>query len=497
MTSVALPRLLLHLVTLTALRCGSATGEPRADSGTSLPDTGLSPSDAGESDAGDAAPHSDGGVVAPVVERFADGSIVRFLRADRGVRWWVEERLAPQPRVQGDFDLGPRKIVRHTESGARHSVWAPPEDERLVDACLRADDAWSAVGIDASRRVFVAHGDLEGELRRDVLVDPTLRDEPLAWLQAPRAELRVGPLSEASPKIVCDGDDTVISFMSEDFAVLVYRFVDAAPERSVRTLVAPATPATPYLPIGGSYDDFDAMVAPYVTHLARSSDGRVFVAWLADRTRVLRYNAAFGTSLDLVRDRLFPREGTYDSFVAGIDRDGNRVFTSVVGVPDVEDELFGLVVGETRVAVFGRHRRELGRDNVELHAMVIELDHDGHPIVTTSIDLEGSAIAQTAAYEGDVLFIGGTEGWRQNPSGRSVFSPGSPFLVRLEGLTLRRVSRLDERVPSTNGHAELRALFRSDDVWVIGGHENGPLTHTADSDPSRVRSDAWLVHGVR
>jgi len=464
------------LVALALLGCSShSTIDPSPDGG--LPFDGGP----GRGDGG-----ADGG--ADLREgRIPDRAIVRFLRAAPHESWWIEERLAPQPRVVGEFDLGPRAIVRAVGE-TRVTVWAPSENERLVDACTRDDDTWSAVGIDADRRVFVAHGDPEGLARRATWEDPSLRDEPLAWLNGPRDALRVSPLSEASPKIVCDGADTVISLMSEDFAVLVYRLRgSAAPQR---TLVAPATAATPFLPIGGSYDDFDAMVAPYVTHLALAPSGRVFVAWLADRTRVLRYNAAFGTALDLVRAELYPREGTYDSFVAGVDRDGTRAFTSVIGVPDVEDELFGLVAGADRVAVIGRHRRELGRDNVELHAMVSELDHDGRRAAVTSIDLEGSALAQTAAYDGDALYVGGTEGWRQNPSGRSVFTPGSPFLVRLSGPARRVVERV-EGVPTTSGHAELRAMFIGEGRWLIGGHENGPLTHTADADPSRVRSDAW------
>ncbi len=468
----------LLLVALALLGCSThSTIDPSPDGGVPF-DGGPGRGDGGGADGGGDLREG----------RFPDRSLVRLLRAAPHERWWIEERLAPQPRVVGDFDLGPRAIVRSV-GDARVTVWAPPESERLVDACARADDTWSAVGIDAARRLFVAHGDLDGLARRATLEDPSLRDEPLAWLSGPRDALRVGPLSEASPKVVCDGADTVVSLMSEDFAVLVYRLQDgsAAPQR---TLVGPATGATPYLPIGGSYDDFDAMVAPYVIHLALAPSGRVFVAWLADRTRVLRYNEAFGTELDLVRAELYPREGTYDSFVSGVDRDGTRAFTSVIGVPDVEDELFGLVAGPERVAVIGRHRRELGRDNVELHAMVSELDHDGRRAAVTSIDLEDSALAQTAAYDGETLYVGGTEGWRQNPSGRSVFTPGSPFLVRLHGPGRRVVERV-EGVPTTSGHAELRTMIFAEDRWLIGGHENGPLTHTADADPSRVRSDAW------
>lgn len=465
----------LLLVVLALLGCSHhSTIDPSPDAG--------SPFDGGVDDGGVGA---DAGPPDVVEGRFPDRSIVRFVRA-APERWWIEERLAPQPRVVGDFDLGPRAIVRAVGE-TRVTIWAPPESERLVDACARVDGTWTAVGIDAERRVFVAHGDVDGLVRRATLDDPSLRDEPLAWLNGPRDALRVSPLSEASPKIVCDGADTVVSLMSEDFAVLVYRLSEGAPRR---TLVAPATGVTPYLPIGGSYDDFDAMVAPYVTHLALAPSGRVFVAWLADRTRVLHYNAAFGTELDLVRAELYPRQGTYDSFVAGVDRDGTRAFASVIGVPDVEDELFGLVAGPERVAVIGRHRRELGRDNVELHAMVSELDHEGRRAAVTSIDLEDSALAQTAAYDGDALYVGGTEGWRQNPSGRSVFTPGSPFLVRLHGPGRRVVERV-EGVPTTSGHAELRTMIFAEDRRLIGGHENGPLTHTADADPSRVRSDAW------
>jgi hypothetical protein len=284
----------LPLLVALALGCTPhSTIDPSPDAG--------SPFDGGADDGG-----ADGGSPDLRGGRFPDRSLARFLRAAPHDRWWIEERLAPQPRVAGDFDLGPRAIVRNV-GDVRVTVWAPPETERLVDACVRADDTWSGVGIGADRQVFVAHGDRDGLVRRATLEDPSLRDEPLAWLNGPRDALRVSPLSEASPKIVCDGADTVVSLMSEDFAVLAYRLCgSAAPQR---TLVAPATAVTPFLPIGGSYDDFDAMVAPYVTHLALAPSGRVFVAWLADRTRVLRYNAAFGTELDLVREQLYPRQG--------------------------------------------------------------------------------------------------------------------------------------------------------------------------------------------
>ena len=233
MTSHSTTRFLL--VALALLGCS------RHSSIDPLPDAG-SPFDGGLDDGGAADGRvddggADGGSPDLRGGRFPDRSLVRFLRTSLHERWWIEERLAPQPRVAGDFDLGPRAIVRNV-GDVRLTVWAPSETERLVDACLRADGTWSGVGIDAGRRVFVVHGDLDGLARRATLEDPSLRDEPLAWLNGPRDALRVSPLSETSPKIVCDGADTVISLMSEDFAVLVYRLRgSAAPQR---TLIAPA-----------------------------------------------------------------------------------------------------------------------------------------------------------------------------------------------------------------------------------------------------------------
>ncbi|MBX7196595.1 MAG: hypothetical protein K1X94_31370 [Sandaracinaceae bacterium] len=152
--------------------------------------------------------------------------------------------------------------------------------------------------------------------------------------------------------------------------------------------------------------------------------------------------------------------------------------------------VFGVAVGEGELAVLGRSRRELGRDNTELHAMIARLSRDGVPLRTHTFDGVDSALAQTAAYDGGALYVGGTEGWLQNPSGRSLFTPGHPFLVRIEG---GNVQRLHGFLPPTTGHAELRAVGVGKGTLLLGGHENGPITHTADADRSLVRSDAWFA----
>jgi hypothetical protein len=426
-------------------------------------------------------------------ERIPDRALVEWMGVEWTAGgeprpWWIEERIAPQPMVAGDHDLGPRAVVRGEPE--RRVVWLPQDTDRLTDACLHPSGEWSAVGVEADMRLFLARGGPEGLRDRIVLDDPALAGDPNAWIGTSPDALRVNALSEASPSIAADGEDVVVSVWSEDNAVLAYRWSrrEGAFARGPRTLVSPALLVTPFLPIGGSYDDFDAVVSPYQTRLAVDAAGRAFVATFTDQNRLVRHNAVFGTSLDLLRDVLAPRQNTSDALLSRVDRDGSIGFAVIVGTVDVEDEIFGIAVGAQRVALLGRNRRELGRDNTELHVMIAQADLDGTPLGTTTFDALDSGLAQTGAYVGGELWVGGTEGWLQNPSGRSVFEEGQPFLIRLGAGT---PERLDALLPPTEGHAELRALRVERGTLFAGGHELGPLTHTGDADPALIRSDAW------
>ena len=426
--------------------------------------------------------------------RIPDRAVVELLGQDARGPWWIEERIQGQPVYVGDHDLGPRSIVRAAPQ--REVVWTAPDDERLTDATLHPSGEWSAVGVDDAFGLFLARGDGGGAHTRIALDDPELATDRRAWIgdTAPTG-LLTHILSEASPTLVADGEDVVVMVLTRELAVIAYRWHwrDGRFVRGTRTLLSPARSTSPFLAIGGSYDDFDAVASPFLLHAGIDDRGRVFVTTLADRGRIERHNAVFGTHLELLRDVLYPRESTQDALVIGLDRDGSIAFATVVGTLDVEDEIFGLAVGADRVAVLGRSRRELGRDNTELHVMVAELDHDGVPLGTTTFDSEHSGLAQSGAYAGDTLYVGGTEGWTQNPSGRSVFTPGHPFLVRLSGEGARTTTRLDALLPETEGHAELRALWLDGDRIRMGGHERGPLTHTGDADRSLIRSDAYWV----
>ncbi|MFO0682983.1 MAG: hypothetical protein U0234_13085 [Sandaracinus sp.] len=444
------------------------------------------------------APGSDAAVLdgsAPSRERrVPDRAVVALVGRDATSTWWLEERVAGQPIYLGEHELGPRSLVRLERD--RIVVWAPAEDERLVDATLHASGDWSAVGVDASNHVFLARGDVRGLRARITLDDPAIATDPWAAIGGFAPELRVASLTESGISVAADGEDVVVAIPTRESALLAYRWswTGAAFARGPRTLVSPSIAVSPIMGIGGSYDDFDSYVGPYLLHLGiDAATGRAFVATYTDQRRVDRHDAANGTHHSLLRDVLYPRENTSDVLVVGIDRDGSIAFSTIVGTVDVEDELQGLAVGPTRVAVFGRSRRELGRDNTELHAMVAELTHEGVPLGTSTLDLESSALVEAAAYDGDTLYVGGSAGWEQNPNGRSLFTAGHAYLARLDGAAPRTVTRLDALLPATAPASELRALTVQGGMLFTGGHERGPLTHTGDGDRSRIRSDAWWI----
>ena len=430
-------------------------------------------------------------------QRIKDRAVIDWLVPDQSEPWWLEERLAPWPESAQDRDPGLRQLVRATAAADREVIWAATDPDRLTAAVVHEKGSWSAVGVDGDRRPFLARGDLRGPYFRMVIDDPDLAVDTAAWLgsSAPSA-LRVGALSEDSVRIVTAAADVVVSLMSEHNAVLVYRFRwdGARFIRSARTLISPATALTPFLPIGASYDNFDAVVNPFSARLAGTAQGAVYVALAAETTRLSRHNTLFGTRFQpLISDGDRLNRPT-DLLIARSERDGSLAWTRLVGTYDVDDELYALAAGPAdAVALVGRARRERGRDNAEWHPTVLTLNAAGDTTAARVFDAADSGIAQSAAYAADgTLYVGGTEAWLQNPSGISLYQEGRPFLLRL-ATDSSVLWRVEDLLPATTGHAELRALAVADERLWLGGLERGPLTHSGDADRSVIRADGWRV----
>jgi len=431
----------------------------------------------------------------PVEQRISQRAVVAMVDANPREPWWLEERLSGIQATASDRDLGPRQLVRAHQPDGAEVVFAPASDERLTAAVRHPSGDWSATVVAADYTVWLVRGSAAGSVKsRILLTDLELPGDRNAWngTTAP-TQLLVALLTEDSVRLAAAGEHVVVTLTSRWNSVLAYRWSwqDGAWVRGPRTLLSPTAGITPYIPDTASYDIFEVLSNSWSGPLCTDSQGRAFIATWMNRSRLATHNSVLGTALALLRADTTLSTYPTDILLTRVDADGHRAFQVLVGTADVEDEAYGIACGPDRVAVVGRHRLYPGRDNTELHVLAAAVSSEGQLLGTLSFDAEQLGIAQSAAVaqDGSVL-IGGTEGFTQNPSGFSVGSNGHPFLLRWipgSGAAPERLA-----ISGTSNHAELRALALQEGFLWTGGIENGPLSHTYDSNRAALRGDGWL-----
>lgn len=472
--------------------CG-APAPPAADpSDAAAPRDVPTPSDTHTTDR--ETPPADAPPPPPFARRLPDHAVVAWVAAGETAAWWIEERLTAIPWRSGDREVGPRRLVRASGDAPSRTIYEPAAQERLITAVLHPSGAWSAAVATADFGVALVRGAADGAVRaRRILDDPALAADTAAWRgdEAP-SRLMLNARSEDSLRLATDGEDVVLTLTTRWDSALAYRWRWAGGDwaRGPRTLLAPASPLPVFIPDTASYDVFDAVLNPWSTHVCVDATGTAQVALWVDHPRLRAINAAFGTTHSLRVDGPPMVERPSDILVVPVARSGARGAARVVGVANVDDEAYGIACGGTRVAVVGRHRREVGRDNTELHALLALLDGANAEPVVRSFDGDQNAIAQTVTLDDDgTVWVGGTESWTQNPVGVSVSGPGRPLLLRWRGGAGDAPTRVS--LPTLRGHAELRAVVMGGRALWLGGIEDGPVTHTFDGDRAALRGGGW------
>jgi hypothetical protein len=421
---------------------------------------------------------------------------------DHVPNWSVRKRLRP---ALGDVTLeevltgfadpspGATRIRRIGTGTAPEKIWVNPAETYISDFCTHPSGAFSAVLVATDRTVSVARLDADlNLLAMSQIHDPSVAHDPNLFDAGPPDLLATGFPWDAARIGAVDGNVLVAVFSTSN-AVIAYRraFANGAWGDSERTLVEPPVGITPFLPTGGSFDTFGAIVDSFRPLLDVDEAGNAYVAVWASPIRIRAHVGVFHDGLSrLPVDPNAPGDSASDILLTKLDRGGVRQWSRVVGT-EHEDEPYALRARGGAVAVVGRARRFPGFDNTFWDALISVTRADGTPVGTRAIPLEASSIALAVdALPGGGWVVGGSDGWSQNPDGLSVLTFGTKLLLEIGSFDAGLPVRLP--LPAGPRHNEVRTLVADGGRIWYGGHEDGPVMHTGDGDPSLIRATGVL-----
>jgi hypothetical protein len=383
---------------------------------------------------------------------------------------------------------GPRRIRALDRSGPGEAIWEPAPPVRIADAVVHDSGAISLALVDEHRRITLVRLDARLEvIAMTPLVDPAVATDPPVDPDGP-SELMASGFTAESVRIGAigpTGDDALVAVFTSRYSVVAYRVSvgDAGFAIGWRQLIEPPVGLTPFLPIGGSYDTFGAITVWFRPSLAVDRAGNAYLAVWGGGARIRIHNLVFGEALA----PLFtgPGENDSDVLLSKIDPAGARQWTRVVGARH-EDEPYALAAADNEVVVVGRSRRNPGNDNRQWDPWLAALDGSGRLLASRTFGFDALGIALAAAVDdAGRIVAGGSDGWAQNPDGLSILAPGAKLLF-----TLRDAAAEPVRIALAPGprHNEIRSVALTGDAIWFGGHEDGPLTHSGDSDPGEIHA---------
>jgi hypothetical protein len=369
--------------------------------------------------------------------------------------------------------------------------WVGPDGTHLSDVCWHPSGEVSAVLVASDSTVSLARLDPDlVPLSILAIEDPAIETDPNVN-DAGALDLRANGFASDAARIGAIGEEVVAVVDTSWNSVVAYRASFASAwSFPRRTLLEPPTALTPFLPTSGTFDTFGAIVAWFRSPLDVDEQGNAYVALWANPDRIRAHTAFFQDGLaPLPDDGGVPGFEDSDILVTKMGADGQRAWTRVIGTSH-EDEPYAIRARGGVVAVVGRSRRFPGVDNTAWDAFVGVSSAAGDPIASRKLVLDGSGIllAVDVLPQGG-LVVGGSDGWSQNPQGLSVLTFGAKALLVLPTFDADPV-----RVPLLAGPRNnvLRTVVADANRTWFGGHEDGPVMHTADGDLSQIHATGVL-----
>lgn len=262
-----------------------------------------------------------------------------------------------------------------------------------------------------------------------------------------------------------------------------------------RTMVEPETSPSPWGMIGGSYDTFEQLVQNYQVFITLDQHNNAYVTVPGLFALFHHHNEFFdeqllyiGTKSDSWEDapKYWPQ---MDALVTKITISGERIYTRVIGT-DLPDEIYGSKIIDNLLYVFGRSTRFHGQF---WDGFIATMNIDsGNLHYAHNVDInEGDIFYDvTQLSDGRILAVGATA-WHQNPVGYSVSENSEKLaaFINIDGIVTSTIT-----LPHGSRHNQIRSVTALNDQWLLfGGFDNGPGTHSGDSDSALIRADAFLT----
>ncbi len=380
---------------------------------------------------------------------------------------------------------GPRRVRAIDRRTFRERTWEPAAPARIGDAAVHPSGAVSVAVVDEAGLIQIVR--LDANLVPTIttpLVDPQVATDP-PFDPSASPDLHANGFTAESVRVGALGEDALVAVFTSRNSLVAYRLgvVDGALATAWRSLIEPSVGLTPFLPIGGSFDTFGAIVAWFRPALAVDEKGDAYLAVWANRGRIAVHNLVLGGDLaPLPTDA-----GLHDSdvIVTSIDGGGQRRWSRVVGTK-YEDEPYALAASGGKVVVAGRSRRFPGNDNTQWDPWLAALDGAGATLASRTVPFDALGILLAVGVDRTgAIVAGGSDGWAQNPEGLSIFTFGAKLLFTLEDAAANpaRVA-----LPAGPRHNEIRSVVVTAEGTWFAGHEDGPLTHSGDADRAEIHA---------
>jgi hypothetical protein len=268
--------------------------------------------------------------------------------------------------------------------------------------------------------------------------------------------------------------------------VVAYRFdyaQAAGYTRAWRTLVEPGVSMFGVGITSGTFDTFGQLENHFHVHLDADAQGNAVVAVVGKGALA----PVFPAHADFFHQPVAISSG---ALVTRLGSDGRRIGTTFIDFVG-EGEVHGMRMHPGGVALAGRLNVFETTDGTGWLGFAADVDlASGNTIFFRTVDVQRSdALFDIAALPGGDFVAGGTAGYVQNPRGASISEASAPLLVILErDGNLRR--RLD--YPAGPRQNQVRSIAPRGERWLIGSLQDGPGTHSGDSDPASIRAEGSI-----